>query len=109
MNALFTAETQRSRRLRREELKLRHTARGFYNEDKGTNYGQARYLCYYLQQRGLLVKFYREFYAHQKEDPTGYQSLQKILGVADMNAFKQIWEKYVLSLSVGYEITVRPS
>src|SRR5229473_6274136 len=23
-------------------------ASGFYNEDKGTNYGQARYLCYYL-------------------------------------------------------------
>src|SRR5438128_7902621 len=29
----------------------------FYNEDKGTNYGQSRYLCYYLQQKGLLIKF----------------------------------------------------
>ena len=57
-------------------------AHGFYDEDKGTNYGQARYLCYYLQQRGLLIKFYREFHAHQKEDPTGYKSLQKILGTA---------------------------
>lgn len=55
-------------------------ASGFYNQDKGTNYGQARYLCYYLQERGLLVKFYREFYAHRKTDPTGYQSLGKILG-----------------------------
>jgi hypothetical protein len=71
---------------------------GFYSEDKGTNYSQARYLCYYLQERGLLTKFYREFYAHQKEDPTGYKSLQNILGVADMNAFKQEWEKYVLGL-----------
>src|SRR5712692_5983076 len=83
-------------------------ARGFYNEDKGTNYGQARYLCYYLQQRGLLVRFYREFYAHQKEDPTGYQSLQRILGVADMNAFKQIWEKYVLTLAQGVDSTPVP-
>jgi hypothetical protein len=76
-------------------------ASGFYNEDKGTNYGQARYLCYYLQQHGLLVKFYREFYAHQKADRTGYQSLRKILGLTDMNAFKKQWEKYVLTLTQG--------
>jgi len=83
-------------------------AHGFYNEDKGTNYGQARYLCYYLQQRGLLVKFYREFHAHQKQDPTGYKSLQKVLGVVDMNAFKQKWEKYVLGLKVGFEVDSLP-
>jgi hypothetical protein len=74
-------------------------ANAFYNDDKGTNYGQARYLCYYLQQHGLLVKFYREFQAHQKEDPTGYKSLQKVLRTVDMRAFKQKWEKFVLSLT----------
>jgi hypothetical protein len=82
--------------------------RGFYNEDKGTNYSQARYLCYYLQQRGLLIKFYKEFYAHQKTDPTGYKSLQKTLGVVDMNAFKKRWEKYVLGLKRGFEVTALP-
>ena len=84
-------------------------AHGFYNEDKGTNYGQARYLCYYLQQRKLLTKFYREFYTHQKQDPTGYGSLRKVLGGVDMNAFKRRWEKYVLGLTQGYEVTVAPS
>jgi hypothetical protein len=79
---------------------------GFYNDDKGTNYGQARYLCYYLQQKGLLIKFYREFYAHRKEDPTGYQTLQKVLRIADMNAFKRRWENYVLGLRQGYDVTV---
>ena len=74
-------------------------ANGFYNEDKGTNYGQSRYLCYYLQEKGLLIKFYHEFYAHQNEDPTGYKSLQKILGEADMAVFKKKWETYILSLS----------
>jgi hypothetical protein len=78
----------------------------FYNEDRGTNYGQARYLCYYLQQKGLLVKFYREFHSNQKKDPTGFQSLQKVLGEADMDAFKKKWEKYVLGLRVGYEVTI---
>src|SRR4029079_13999454 len=28
----------------------------FYSQDKGTNYAQARYLCYYLQEKGVLVK-----------------------------------------------------
>jgi hypothetical protein len=81
---------------------------GFYDEDKGTNYGQARYLCYYLQQRGLLLKFYREFHAQQKQDPTGYQSLLKILGVVDVRAFKQKWERYVLGLSQDVVLTPIP-
>jgi hypothetical protein len=81
---------------------------GFYNDDRGTNYGQARYLCYYLQQRGLLIKFYREFFAHRKEDPTGYQTLQKVLRLRDMNAFKLKWEKFVLGLRQGYEVDATP-
>jgi len=83
--------------------------RSFYNDGQGTNYAQSRYLCYYLQQRGLLVKFYREFVAHQQTDPTGYQTLQRILRTRDMKTFKLKWEKYVLSLQQGYEVTVRPS
>jgi hypothetical protein len=82
---------------------------GFYNDDKGTNYAQARYLCYYLQQKGLLLKFYREFYAHRNQDPTGYHTLQRVLRVSDMNAFKQKWERYVLGLRQGYEVgPIRP-
>ncbi len=84
-------------------------AHGFYDEDRGTNYGEARYLCYYLQEHGLLIKFYREFHTHQKQDPTGYKSLQKILGTVDMRAFKQKWEKYVLGLSQDVVLTPIPS
>lgn len=81
--------------------------RGFYNDDRGTNYAQSRYLLYYLQQKGLLVKFYREFFAHQKKDPTGYATLRQILRVRDMNAFQKRWQTYVLTLQQGYEVTVR--
>lgn len=77
-------------------------ANAFYSEDRGVNYAQARYLCYYLQQKGVLVKFYREFLDRQKEDPSGYQTLQKILAETDMDAFKTRWEKYVLELKQGY-------
>lgn len=71
----------------------------FYNDDRGTHYAQARYLCYYLQQQGLLVKFYREFLGQQKTDPTGFQTLRKILAEPDMDEFKTKWEKYVLGLT----------
>lgn len=84
-------------------------ANAFYNDDKGTNYAQSRYLCYYLQQRGLLGEFYREFLARQKTDPTGYETLRKTLGTQDMKTFKLKWEKYVLGLQQGYEVTVRRS
>ncbi|HKO35764.1 MAG TPA: hypothetical protein VJV21_04755 [Pyrinomonadaceae bacterium] len=70
----------------------------FYNFESGSHYAQARYLLYYLQQKGLLTKFYREFYAHQKTDPTGYQTLRRVLGV-DMKVFKPNWEKYVMGLT----------
>ena len=81
-------------------------ANTFYNDGRGVNYGQARYLCYYLQEKGLLIKFYQEFYAHQREDPTGYKSLQKVLGEGNMDVFKRKWERYVLNLKE--EFALRP-
>ena len=83
------------------------SSRAFYDDDKGTNYGQSRYLCYYLQQRGLLVKYYREFVNHQKDDKSGYKTLVRVLAVRDMTAFKRRWEKFVLGLQQGYDVTVR--
>ena len=74
------------------------TATQFYNQDRGANYAQARYLCYYLQEKGVLGKFYREFAANHKADPTGYKTLQRVLGEADMGAFQKNWEEYVLGL-----------
>jgi len=72
--------------------------RQFYNEDPGTNYAQSRYLCYYLQEQGLLRKLYREFKENQREDPTGYETLKQVLGEKDMDAFKERWEAWVLKL-----------
>jgi hypothetical protein len=71
----------------------------FYLQDKGTNYAQARYLCYYLQEQGLLVKYYHEFRKNVDHDSTGYATLKKVLGIEDMEAFKAQWETFVLNLS----------
>lgn len=80
-------------------------AKTFYGERTGTNYAQARYLCYYLQEKDLLIKFYREFTANSAADPTGYKSLQKVLGEADMEAFQKRWEKFVLDLNEDFRLT----
>jgi len=74
------------------------TSHEFYHLDKGTNYAQARYLCYWLQEEGLLVEYYRSFRAAAKEDPTGYATLGRVTGERDMAAFKTRWEQFVLGL-----------
>jgi hypothetical protein len=71
----------------------------FYGDRTGVNYAQSRYLCYYLQQKGLLVKFYKQFHAAQKNDPSGFQTLKAVLGESDMTQFQRRWERFVLGLS----------
>jgi hypothetical protein len=98
------------RAVRRGQLKpfktlLAMDGRAFYDDDRGTNYAQARYLCYYLQERGLLTRFYREFQASQAADPTGFETLKKILGEADMDDFQKRWEKFVLGLGEEFRLT----
>jgi hypothetical protein len=70
----------------------------FYGKDPGTNYSQARYLCYYLQEKRLLRKYYREFRKSADDDPTGYKTLMKVLGVSDMDAFQKKWGAFVMKL-----------
>ncbi len=71
----------------------------FYRDPHGTNYAQARYLCYYLEQHRLLRSFYRRFRASVARDPTGYKTLSEVLGTDDMAAFQRRWEQYVLRLT----------
>ncbi|MHB8874648.1 MAG: hypothetical protein ACYC8T_13245 [Myxococcaceae bacterium] len=70
----------------------------FYGDDQGTNYAQARYLLYYLQERGLLVRYFREARLRHQVDPTGYDTLKRVLGEKDMPAFQRRWEAFVLGL-----------
>jgi len=79
---------------------LTHTStHEFYELDPGTNYAQARYLLYYLQERGLLAHYYRDFAKRVAEDASGYRSLERVLGEPDMVAFQERWERFVLGLT----------
>ncbi|HEY5934462.1 MAG TPA: DUF1570 domain-containing protein [Kofleriaceae bacterium] len=71
---------------------------GFYGKGSGTHYAQARYLLYYMQEKGLLRDFYRAFRAARTKDPTGFATLAAALGEKDMAAFQARWEVYVAKL-----------
>lgn len=73
------------------------TTHEFYEEDPGTNYAQARYLCYYLQEQGLLVKFFHEFRT-ANSDPTGFETLKNVLGTQDIASFQKRWEAWTAAL-----------
>lgn len=72
--------------------------RDFYHEDPGTNYAQARYLCYYLQEKGLLRDYYHAFRRSAVQDSSGYETLRRVLGDPDMRQFQREWQEFVLKL-----------
>jgi hypothetical protein len=63
-----------------------------------TGYAQARYLCLYLQEQGLLRRYYAELSSGAAADPTGYKTLGRVLGQPDMQQFQKKWEAWVLTL-----------
>ncbi len=78
---------------------LTHTSTTqFYAAGSGLRYAQARYLLYYLQQKGLLRTYYRRFLANRKQDPTGYKTLQAVLEQKDLDSFQVQWEAWVKAL-----------
>lgn len=78
---------------------LTHTSTDqFYGTGSGLHYAQARYLLYYLQEKGLLRKYYQRFRANRKQDPTGYKTLQAVLGRKDLDQFQVEWEAWILGL-----------
>jgi Peptidase_C39 like family len=80
------------------ETLMSTTTEEFYGDDKGTNYAQARYLCYYLQEQGKLQEYYQTFVANVGSDATGISTLKKVLGNEDLDQFKGEWEAFVSRL-----------
>jgi hypothetical protein len=72
------------------------TDRQFY--DSATGYAQARYLCLWLQERGLLRRYYLEYREARKTDPTGIRTLGRVLGTRDLRQFQRGWEAWALTL-----------
>jgi hypothetical protein len=74
------------------------TRHQFYEQDPGTNYAQARYLCYYLQEHGVLQEYYKAFSEGVGDDPSGYATLHRVVGERDMAKFQRDWQAFTLAL-----------
>ncbi|HEY4393196.1 MAG TPA: C39 family peptidase [Polyangia bacterium] len=72
------------------------TREHFYTSN--TSYAQARYLCLYLQEKGLLHRYYDQFLAGAAGDPSGYKTLVRVLGNPAMSDFERQWQAWVLAL-----------
>jgi hypothetical protein len=65
----------------------------------GTNYAQARYFCLYLQRKGLLEEFFRDFRAHRAGDPFGSAAIARVLGDREWTEVDRDFQAWVLELS----------
>lgn len=64
----------------------------------GDNYGGARYLLYYLQEHGLLQRYYRDYRRDVAIDPHGAATLLRVLDEPDLTTFEARWSAWVLAL-----------
>jgi lysophospholipase L1-like esterase len=68
----------------------------FYADRQG-KYAAARYLMLYLQERGLLVKFYQGFRDRFAQDKTGVKFVEELLG-EKLEDFEPKWRQWALAL-----------
>lgn len=76
---------------------MRMDSAAFYGPGSGRHYAQARYLCLFLQEQGLLQDFYRQL-SRQPDPSGGAETLQRLLHFQDWDAFEQQWKEWVLGL-----------
>ena len=69
--------------------------RAFHGDDGDLYYAAARYLCFWLQEHGLLERFYRE-HRHRKGD--GLDVLREVTGM-ETTMLRSKWESFVLALT----------
>jgi hypothetical protein len=67
----------------------------FYDKDKGTNYAQARYFCMYMQEKGILPKFYKKFRDNFEQDKTGTKFVVELLSGIPTNVGEELHEKTI--------------
>jgi hypothetical protein len=69
----------------------------FYGDPSGLYYAVSRYLLYYLQEKGLLSRYYAEFTAAYESDPTGLNTLLDLTG-QDLPHLEADWRRFVMRL-----------
>lgn len=69
----------------------------FYIKDNGSNYPAARYFCLYMQEKGLLEKFYKDFRDNADKDTTGKKTIETLFS-KPLEKIEQDWLKWAKAL-----------
>lgn len=69
----------------------------FYGTNSSLNYAIARYLCMWLQEKGVLKKFYKQFGENVNGDKAGIKTLEKVVG-KDISLIQKEWIKWTRAL-----------
>ena len=69
----------------------------FSGKEEALYYAMARYVCFYLQERGLLLRFYRAFRGRVSADRNGLATLQDKTS-RDLVSLRADWERFVADL-----------
>lgn len=69
----------------------------FHGEGAGLRYAQARFVCLWLQEKGLLLAYYRTFRGSVERDPTGRLALEAVTG-QELPALEGEWRAWVFAL-----------
>lgn len=70
----------------------------FRNEREAVNYAQARYLCLYLQERGMLETYYATLRKHIETDRTGAKTLLAIFPEHSWQTLNNDYQQFVRQL-----------
>ncbi|QGZ89541.1 toxin-antitoxin system YwqK family antitoxin [Microcystis aeruginosa] len=62
------------------------------------HYAEARYLCYYLQELGLLRQFYRTYRDNYQTDPLGIDTLLQVLNKDNLKDLEAGWVGFINTL-----------
>jgi len=86
------------------------SAGDFYGSRRGINYAHARYFCLYLQHRGLLKRFYRDYKAAAAKDTPVATVIETLCGepIGDVDRRYRDWVM-TLSWDGGFTPVTRPS
>jgi len=70
----------------------------FRGGDEGARYAHARYVCLFLQERGVLREYYAQFRSNQSEDPQGSNTLRNVLAGRSWQEIDAEFRAWALSL-----------
>lgn len=70
----------------------------FRGPQMGLNYAQARYFCLYMQERGVLGEFFRQFRANHATDKSGVKTVRAVFTDQSWSELDEAFQAWVLTL-----------